>query len=163
ATGQDTPGSVAGVVMAQEIGHNWGQYHTGHVSADNWRDPICCPHGGISRSLTDLAYGFDTRTMQVIPPGPQSGSHAHDFMVGGCDGGCPTLPFWISDYTYERLLTANTIRPLGQAQPQLADTDDGQRMAGLGGQGVDSRQYMFVSGHVGDSPALDPSYVLDRP
>jgi hypothetical protein len=163
ATGQDNTGADAGAVMAQEIGHNWGQYHTGHVSTDNWFDPNCCPHGGISHSLSDLAYGFDTRTMQVIPPGPLSGSHAHDFMVGGCTGGCPTLPHWVSDYTYERLLNADTVRLLGQDQTQRAEAGDDQHIAALESQPAETRQYMLVSGHVGDGAALDPTYVLDQP
>lgn len=147
ATGQDNRDSrVTGAVMAQEIGHNFGQLHTGHVGPNNYPDPNCCPDGMIITGTEDTAFGFNTSTMQVIPPGTLNGTHAHDFMSYGGP------PIWVSDYTYLRLL--NKLRYIADqpAPPSKLPLTTTQQ------------SYIYVSGTISDTTGtLNPTYVLTQP
>ena len=75
--------------MAQEIGHNYNQWHTGLVQS--YADPDCCPDGGISQHTNDPAYGFDVTTMQVVPPVHPYGVLTSEFVAYG------RRPVWVSD------------------------------------------------------------------
>ena len=115
-----TEGSpIGGIVSSQELAHTRSLRHTGHAVDD----PNCCTHSGLSRSTSDLAFGFDVTTMSVIAPGTASAgsSHAHDVMTDVLQSSA----VWPSDYTYELLLRRFRLTPLGAAPP-----DDPAYLAG---------------------------------
>jgi hypothetical protein len=154
ATGQDNfNAATTGSVMAQEVGHNWGQLHTGYVNTG--ADPNCCPIGttgtaasGVINALFPSTIGFDRRTMMAVPSGPVNGAHTNDFQSYG------GAPNWVSDYTYEKLLqNVRTDIPAVVAAPAVVTT---------------TQSYLFASGTItGSGPifigGIDPFYVLDRP
>jgi hypothetical protein len=103
AIGTDDPGD-ASRVMAHELGHTWGQFHT----------PCGNPPG------IDHGYPYPTGNIGVFGYDPGSGTikapSLPDIM-----GYCASP--WISDYIYQRVLSYRRANPLtaavGMAQPAL--------------------------------------------
>lgn len=105
-------GAAAGDIetATEEVGHALGRPHASCDHGEGGCEPapavFPCTHGGI------CTVGFNTATLQTIPPGnPPAGPHAHDFMSYG-DGAQ-----WVSPYTYGHLFEALSQAATASAPP----------------------------------------------
>ena len=103
AIGYDDPGD-ASRVMAHELGHTWGQFHTPCGSPSGVDGGYPYPGGNIG------VFGYDPGSGTIKAPSLPD-------IMGYC--GSP----WISDYIYQRVLSYRRSNPLtvpaGSAQPSL--------------------------------------------
>jgi hypothetical protein len=113
--GWDTDGSYGDWYGGHELGHAWGQRHTGWCSDVNPFSGYPYPGARISPAFDGITaiYGFDAGTLAVVDP-------AWTDLMSYCG------QYWISDYNYRNLIDAIEINLLdrisGRARTGAAPT-----------------------------------------
>ena len=110
-------GVSAGSVMAQELAHNYGRKHVNCGNPEDVDNSYPYPPCQLANSGPASYYGFDTTTLEPIPP-----EIAADFMSYASRR-------WVSDYTWRALM--NAFRAVARTAPAQAAAGEEVFVAGM--------------------------------